>query len=176
MSSRRVVSQKSASRTVVVKSIDIGRCQTSPPPVPPLPMWYRPRGEGRGGEGRGGEGRGGEGRGGEGRGGEGRGGEGEGRGGEGREREGRGGEGRGGEGRGGEGRGGEGKSAAPRVNECSVEDARVGARFAAGVVLMLSLVRVNCVRLSAGRCRSEGAKVLTDVPRAKVLRIVKVSK
>ena len=36
-----------------------------------------------------------------------------------------------------------------------MEDARVGARFAAGVVLMLSLVRVNCVRLSAVRCPVE---------------------
>ena len=54
VSSQKAASQKSVSRTVVVKSVDIGRCQTSTsPPVPPLPIWYRPRG-GRGGGGRGG--------------------------------------------------------------------------------------------------------------------------
>ena len=54
VSSQKVASQKSVSRTVVVKSVDIGRCQTNTsPPVPPLPIWYRPRGGGGGG-GRGG--------------------------------------------------------------------------------------------------------------------------
>ena len=33
MSSQKVESQKSVSRTVVVKSVDIGQCQASPPPV-----------------------------------------------------------------------------------------------------------------------------------------------
>ena len=45
VSSQKVTSQKSVSRTVVVKSVDIGRCQTNTsPPVPPLPIWYKPRG------------------------------------------------------------------------------------------------------------------------------------
>ena len=52
VSSQKVASQKSVSRTVVVKSVDIGRCQTNTsPPVPPLPIWYRPRGGGEGGGG-----------------------------------------------------------------------------------------------------------------------------
>ena len=53
MSSQRVMSQKSVSRTVVIvtKSVDIGRCQTSPPSVPPLLIWYRPGGRGGGGKG-----------------------------------------------------------------------------------------------------------------------------
>ena len=56
MSSQRVASQKSVSRTVVVitKSVDIGRCQTSPLSVPPLSIWYRPKGGGGKGGGGGG--------------------------------------------------------------------------------------------------------------------------
>ena len=43
MSSQKVASQKSVSRTVVVKSVDIGRCQTTTSTTSAY-MVYRPRG------------------------------------------------------------------------------------------------------------------------------------